>query len=165
MYFHACTRGAQLGGLVASLAVIPYHIWRPSSGSGLLRRMGAASILGCLGGGVFLAMGVYQKLAASDPWGLYDRAYRLRHNKGQKLWDKLAYSTASIGLFLGTVVFNGGLFGAAAGFSGGLSLGLLEFATVKKLNLTHHLPALLKEEEDDEYGDGAAPAVDAKKAK
>lgn len=78
-----------MGGLAAALAAIPYHIWRPSTGSGasggglLLRRMGTASILGCLGGGAFLAMGVYQKLTASEPYGVYDRAYRLRHNKGQ----------------------------------------------------------------------------------
>lgn len=71
------------------LATVPYHIWRPSTSSGasggslLLRRLGTASILGCLGGVAFLAMGVYQKLTASEPYGIYDRAFRLRHNKGQ----------------------------------------------------------------------------------
>lgn len=180
VYFHGVTRGAQLGGLVAALGAIPYHIWRPTTGSGnsggglLLRRMAAASILGCVGGGLFLAMGVYQKLAASDAWGVYDRAYRLRFNKGQRLWDRLAYTSASMGLFLGSVVLNGGLFGAAAGFSSGLSLGLFEFAAVKKLNLLHHLPALLRdgaEEDDDEgvsgaaaSGAAAAAAAAAKKA-
>lgn len=66
----------------------------------------------------------------------------------QRLWDRLSYSSASLGLFVGTVLLNGGLFGAAAGFSGGLSLGLIEFAAVKKLRLNHHLPALLREEEE-----------------
>lgn len=54
-------------------------------------------------------------------------------------------------------MLNGGLFGAAAGFSSGLSLGVLEFAAVKKLHLLHHLPELLRggeedEEEDDKKG-------------
>lgn len=176
VYFHGMTRGAQVGGLVATLGAIPYHIWRPtSSNSGggglLLRRMGAASILGCLGGGLFLAMGVYKNLAASDAWGVYDRAYRLRYNKGQRLWDRLAYTSASMGLFVGSVVLNGGLMGAAAGFSSGLSLGLVEFAAVKKLNLTHHLPALLRDEDEDEdagvgaaASGAAAAAAAAKKA-
>lgn len=82
VYVHAVTRGAQVGGLVAALGAVPYHLWRPTSGR-LLRRMGTASILGCVGGGLFLAVGVYQKLAASDVWSIYDRAYRLRHNSGQ----------------------------------------------------------------------------------
>lgn len=83
VYVHAVTRGAQVGGLVAALGAVPYHFWRPASSGRLLRRMGTASILGCVGGGLFLAVGVYQKLAASDEWGIYDRAYRLRHNSGQ----------------------------------------------------------------------------------
>lgn len=191
--------------MVASLASIPYHFWRPT-GPSLLRRMGTASILGCVGGGAFLAMGVYRKLqadsAADAAWGAYDRAFRLRYNKGQvsthstangwlsksthsqppkvdwrrtqllaftththvqRLWDRLAYSSASVGLFLGAVVFAGGLFGAAAGFSSGLSLGVVEFAAVKVTALRAYLPAAFKEEEDDEdaTADGAAAAKKA----
>lgn len=73
----------------------------------------------------------------------------------------MSYSSASLGLFVGTVLLNGGLFGAAAGFSGGLSLGLIEFAAVKKMRLNHHLPELLREEEEEEEQDGA----EAKNAK
>lgn len=84
--------------------------------------------------------------------------YNTNQQQQQRLWDRLTYSSASIGLFVGTVLLNGGLFGAAAGFSGGLSLGLIEFAAVKKLRLNHHLPALLREEEYDEEEDGGADA-------
>jgi len=89
------------------------------------------------------------------------------HTHVQRLWDRLAYSSASVGLFLGAVVFAGGLFGAAAGFSSGLSLGVVEFAAVKKVTaLRSYLPAAFKEEEDDEdaTADGAAGAAAAKKA-
>lgn len=78
-----------------------------------------------------MAVGTHRKLAASGAWGAYDRAYRLRNNDGQIVLDTLSYTSAAVGLFVGTVLLNKGLYGGLVGVSSGLSIGVIEYGALK----------------------------------
>ncbi len=149
VYLHTMTRGAQAGGILLPLLALPLCIYRGTRGGLLLRRLGQASLLGSLGGGAFLAVGTQRKLAGSGAYGAYDRAYRLRHNHGQKLLDQLSYGSASLGLFVGTVLLNKGLWGGIVGLSSGLSLGVVEFVGLKTYQKYVAAGAPYKEKKND----------------
>jgi hypothetical protein len=131
VYLHTATRGAQAGSILFTLLAFPVCLRKGLRGGILLRRLGQASLIGSAAGGGFMAVGTYRKLATSGAWGAYDRAYRLRNNDGQVILDTLSYTSAAVGLFVGTVLLNKGLYGGLVGVSSGLSLGVLEFGAMK----------------------------------
>ena len=131
VYLHTMTRGAQAGSILFTFLALPVCLRKGIRGGILLRRLGQASLIGSAAGGGFLAVGTYRKLAASGAWGAYDRAYRLRNNDGQIVLDTLSYTSAAVGLFVGTVLLNKGLYGGLVGVSSGLSMGVIEYGAMK----------------------------------
>jgi hypothetical protein len=59
----------------------PYSLQVPRSA--IISSIATASILGSTLGAACIAVGTYQKVAEGSADAVYDRAYRLRYNKGE----------------------------------------------------------------------------------
>jgi hypothetical protein len=138
VFRHTMTRGAQVGVIGSWLLVPPLAYWRGVRGVGLASAAFKTSVVGCLAGAGFLAVGTYQKLEGDEPYAVYDRAYRLRNNRGQLKLDELSYAGSAVGVFTGTVLLGQGFLGFAVGLASGLGVGVVTYAGGRALGLVKY---------------------------
>lgn len=120
MYWHCEKKGAQMGSLV-TMALAPLVVaYRGGRGRELLMRTGRATAIGAFLVGPLLGMSMcFAKLHNAEPIAIYDRAYRLRFNKGQVRTDIFSGAVGLVGAGMGAALMRppltGGLYGAAFG--------------------------------------------------
>lgn len=73
----------QVGGLAALVLTPAVQLYRKVPRSAIVSSIATASIVGSTLGAACIAVGTYQKVAEGSADAVYDRAYRLRYNKGE----------------------------------------------------------------------------------
>jgi len=124
LYVHVIIKSVQAFGLIGTLVVGPISAMRrPETRSlvGLRRRMtrcGLAGVaLGCLAGPVLTYARLLSSSATAD--SIYDKSYRLRHNRGQvrvdRGWLLGLFGGAGLSIAVKKCPMFGGLVGMSAG--------------------------------------------------
>lgn len=124
LYIHVTTKTVQAFGLLGTILVGPISAcvkketrnW-PGVKNKMTRMGRGGLVLGLVTGPLMTYMKIKNE---TDPYKIWDRCYRLRHNRGQVRVDQDSVLGAIGGAGIGAATGSGAMFGGLAGMSTGI---------------------------------------------
>lgn len=136
LIIHVTTKNVQLFGSLGSFVIAPVSAYLkkehknwPKMKSRMLR-MGKGGVILGLVSGPLLTCGIV--MTDTDDYKVWDRCYRLRHNRGQLRVDQLSLISTVGGVSVGAATGSGTIFGGLVGMTSGILVAAFYNNVIKK---------------------------------